>query len=118
MTEMKTWFRSHPDEEQLILYYYGEDSGDATERHLVRCARCRVAYEALGEVLAAASAATVPERPGDYGAWVWARLEPRLPAVRRQPEPRGERHGWQTWLAVPRWRERSEERRVGKECRL
>ncbi len=91
----------HPTEDQLILYHYGEGGGHSrVEQHLLGCESCRAAYQTLERVLAAVSAAPVPERGDAYGAEVWQRLKPRLD---HGPEPAPERRslGWLAWLGVP-----------------
>ena len=76
---------NHIDEDQLVLFYYGE-SGEAQiiENHLSGCESCRSQFRALQLVLNTVDSASVPERPADYGHAVWKRIEPRL-AVRRRP---------------------------------
>jgi len=82
----------HPTDEQLVLHHYGELQGAeraAVDGHLHECEGCRARLEALGRELAAVAAMTVPERPADYGARVWARLQPRLAEERvANPAPR------------------------------
>jgi hypothetical protein len=70
---------SHLSEEQLILRYYGEDEDDAgSERHIRDCPECRALYGSIQRLLNGMDAFPTPERGGDYGAQVWARLEGRL----------------------------------------
>jgi hypothetical protein len=64
------------------------------DRHVAGCERCRNDAEEVRRVLRAAAADEVPERGEDYGAQVWARLEPRLPA-RARP-------AW-TWTDLRPW---------------
>lgn len=88
----------HPSEDQLVLYHYAEDapkSRRATEEHLAGCEACRSSYAALRKVLAAVESLPVPEPPEAYGAEVWDRLRPRLPA----PSP----PWWEVWLPPRRW---------------
>jgi hypothetical protein len=74
---------SHLSEEQLVLYYYREESGAAeAAEHLESCGACRQAFASLERVLDAAGCLTVPEPAEDFGARVWERLAPRLPARR------------------------------------
>jgi hypothetical protein len=75
---------NHLTEEDLILHYYGEE-GDtlATEQHLESCPECRSVYGSLQRVLNVVQSLPVPERPADYGAQVWRRIENRIPARRR-----------------------------------
>lgn len=78
---------THPTEDDLILRYYGEPGGPADlEAHLAGCPDCQDAAAALKRSLDAVVAEPVPERADDYGAQVWARVGPRLPAAgRRRP---------------------------------
>jgi hypothetical protein len=67
------------------------------DRHLASCDACRKDAEDLRRVLRSASADEVPVRGAEYGAEVWARLEPRLPAIGvRRPIWSGAR----PWLAA------------------
>lgn len=85
---------THVTEEQLVSYALA-DAEPGTEgaiaAHLESCDECRHALEELRRVLDA-TAIDVPERGADYGARVWARLEPRLPAATRARR-----------MSVPRW---------------
>jgi hypothetical protein len=74
---------NHLSEEQLVLYYYGEESGvpDAAA-HLEDCGECRQAYASLERVLDAAGQLPAPEPAEDFGARMWDRIAPRLPARR------------------------------------
>ena len=83
---------NHLTEEQLVLHYYGEAVDAQAEAHLESCASCRGQYRGLERVLSSLDAAPVPERPLDYGAAVWRKLECRLPG-RRQI----------AWLGVRQW---------------
>ena len=81
---------NHLSEEQLILYYYGENGDDATagdslaaESHLEECGACRSLYTSLQRVLNVVDSLPVPERSADYGAQVWQRIEHRIGARRR-----------------------------------
>jgi hypothetical protein len=71
----------HPSEEDLVLHHYAE-SGPGVAAHLSACAECATRLEALRRDLRAVPG-EVPERGEDYGAQVWARLEPRLGAPPR-----------------------------------
>ena len=70
---------NHPDEEQLILFLYGEGPhcNEITE-HLEVCESCRSNYQALQKVLAAVETLPAPQRPENYGADVWRQLRRRL----------------------------------------
>jgi len=82
---------NHLSEEQLILYYYGEESAEAAaQEHIAACAACREMYGALQRVWNALDGVAVPERSPEYGAEVWRKIEHRLPVgqtvvVRRLP---------------------------------
>jgi hypothetical protein len=75
---------NHLTEEELILYYYGEDgSGDAAQaaaaEHLAACDGCRHTYGSLQRVLNVMDGVPAPELTPDYEAEVWQRIEHRLP---------------------------------------
>lgn len=70
---------NHLNEEQFVLYYYGEGDGSpAVRAHLDACEACRAEYAGLQRVLNVVDAAPVPERDANYGAEVWRRLQPSL----------------------------------------
>jgi hypothetical protein len=73
---------NHLNEEQLVLYYYGEPESTGVEEHLDACESCRDVYHALQRVLNSVDSLPVPERPADYEARVWNSVERALP--RRQ----------------------------------
>ena len=95
---------THLSEEQLIAFVLGdapEGTSAAAEAHAATCERCRNEIEAVRATLEVAADSKVPERDDEYGARVWARLEPRLPA--RQVLPYGllsVRRGWLAAAAV------------------
>ena len=75
---------NHLTEEQFVLYYYGEGDGSpAVRKHLDACEACRAEYANLQRVLNVVDAAPVPEPAADYGARVWARLQPSIHGRRR-----------------------------------
>ena len=83
----------HLNEEELVLYYYGEAEGASqAERHLDGCQECRAALGELQRVLNVVETMPVPERGGDYGNTLWQRLQPGLPARARWRLP-----GWRMW---------------------
>jgi hypothetical protein len=85
----------HPDEEQLVLFFYGEgESRPAIEAHVEACAVCQATLRDVKRTLAAVDAHAIPERGPGYAAEVWARLQPRLA---RPPRP-----AWLSWFAPPR----------------
>jgi len=65
---------NHINEEQLVLYYYGEES-EGIEQHLGGCEECRTAYHTLQRVLNSVDSLAVPERGEDYEARVWKSIE-------------------------------------------
>lgn len=72
----------HLNEEQLVLYYYGEETADV-EDHLGECEACREGYHALQRVLNSVDSLPVPERGADYEAQVWRSVERGLPGKDR-----------------------------------
>jgi hypothetical protein len=85
----------HPNEESLILYYYGDlDTATITE-HLQACELCRSRYQTLQNALQAMNAMPVPERGEEYGNQVWEALRDRLP---QRP-----RFIWPGLFFLPRW---------------
>jgi HAMP domain-containing protein len=64
--------------------------------HLAGCERCRQDAEEVRRVLRAAAIDQVPARGDDYGAHVWARLEPRLFPAHKHPRWADRRR----WLAA------------------
>jgi hypothetical protein len=90
---------NHPNDDQLVLYHYGEASGrNEVAEHLEVCESCRANYQALQRVLAAVETLPVPERAESYGAEVWRQLRPQL------ANPAGPRES-NFWRAFPwlRW---------------
>ena len=85
---------SHIDEDLLIAVVLGEAeprTRTEVDLHLAVCEQCRKDAEEVRRVLRSASSDEVPDRGEDYGARVWARLEPRQPAPAVQPSRRGRR---------------------------
>jgi len=72
---------NHPNEEQLVLYYYGEETA-GVEDHLGECESCRGEYHALQRVLNSVDSLPVPERDGDYESQVWRAVAGALPRKR------------------------------------
>ena len=68
---------THLDDDALVLLHYGDGDPLAAE-HVRGCAECRERLSGLADLLAAVVAEPAPERPADYGATVWSRIEPRL----------------------------------------
>jgi len=73
---------NHLNEEQLVLYYYGERESAGVEEHLDVCDSCRDTYHALQRVLNSVDSLPVPDRPADYEAQVWRAVERQLPRRR------------------------------------
>jgi hypothetical protein len=89
---------THMEEDDLVLHFYGEDEDRrAVEAHLGECEECRTRFAALSNDLTVVADLPVPERGSEYGAEVWARLQPQLGAM---PAPR--RRWWQ-WTAPVPW---------------
>ena len=87
---------SHPTEEQLVLYYYGDiQEAPAMAAHLEACAACRDGYDALQRVLNSVDSLPVPERAPDYESQVWRGLAPLL-----HPRPPWYQSwsGWKPWM--------------------
>jgi hypothetical protein len=77
---------SHVSEDDLVLLHYREDAGRDAEAHVASCQACAARLRALAETLSLATAPDVPERGDDYGAAVWARLQPQLGLPERAAE--------------------------------
>jgi hypothetical protein len=70
---------NHLNEEQFVLYYYGEgDGATAVRAHLDACEACRAECASLQRVLNVVDSVPVPERDASYGTQVWNRLQPSL----------------------------------------
>jgi len=91
----------HLSEEELVLHHFGDaERPAALDAHLEECAACRAALAAVRADLSAVPAPEPPERAADYGAQVWARLQPHLgrPSVASIEAARALR-------PPPRWRQ-------------
>ena len=82
---------SHPDEESLVMLYYGEPQPEALRAHLSECQECRQRYDALVRVLDACDDLPVPEPPLGFESRMWHRLESRISPPR---------HFYRNWLAL------------------
>lgn len=88
----------HLTDDQIAALALGEPEADGADlRHLQDCARCRAELRVVEQALRAAAALEVPERGDDYGARVWAALEPRLPS---HPAAEPRRIRWTVWAAA------------------
>jgi hypothetical protein len=73
---------THLSDDDLVLHYYGEANDLRTAgMHLQACEDCRRRFEELSRALEAMNAIEVPERDEQYGAQVWAAIQPRLDAA-------------------------------------
>ncbi len=82
---------NHLTEEELTEAYYNQ----AHPPHLDDCPECRSSFERLSQTLEALRDYPIPERAANYGAEVWKRLLPQLPAPKR-------RRAWfQWWTLAP-----------------
>ena len=70
---------NHLTEEQQMAAYYDELPADL-RFHLQHCAECRAQVKQLRDMLDSLRQQPVPERGASYGAEVWTRLLPVLPA--------------------------------------
>lgn len=79
---------THPTEEQLILYFYGEARDSrAIADHLAECPACREDFALVQRTLNLAESFPVPERGPEYGEQVWRRIAPQIrPRFRFWPE--------------------------------
>lgn len=80
---------NHATEEELTEAYYNQ----AHLEHLDDCPECRSSFERLKQILDGAREYPVPERGPNYGAEVWSRLLPQLPAPKR-------RRAWLQWWTL------------------
>lgn len=85
---------THPTQEELVLYHYGETDREPIARHLSSCDRCKRTYAELRRMFGAVDRVEVPARDPAYPERVWNRIEHRL--------GRTERSTWRVWLSPPR----------------
>ena len=71
---------NHPNDEDLVLHLYGEETEAGARRHLAECRECFERVEEMRRLLWAVDAQPVPHRDERYGARVWDRLQKRLDA--------------------------------------
>ena len=81
---------NHLTEEELTEVYYDQ----AHPPHLDECPECQSSFERLKQILDGVREYPVPERGASYGAEVWSRLLPQLPAPKR-------RRWFQWWTLAP-----------------
>jgi hypothetical protein len=87
---------THIDDDTLVAFAMSDtDAGTsgAIDAHLDECEVCRAAVRDVRAVLDVTAHEPIPERGEDYGAQVWARLEPQLSAA-------GHGWRWQTWGSI------------------
>ena len=80
----------HPDEEALVLLFYGDTSPDEERQmtaHLDSCAACQPVWQQIRTTLAAVDAAAVPEPPADFERVMWARVQKELDSIEAAPTP-------------------------------
>lgn len=70
----------HLTQDELVLLYYRESGADErrADEHLRSCDLCRREFADINRALEVAGSLPVPERNENYGAEVWAQLQPRL----------------------------------------
>ena len=74
----------HPDEETLVLLFYGDTTPDEERTlaaHLESCEACQPAWQQIRTTLAAVDAAAVPEPPADFERVMWARVQGKLESM-------------------------------------
>lgn len=76
---------SHPTEEQLTAYYFGEPGGEDVGRHLAVCPDCVQQFEALKAPLALMKTLAVPEPEPDFETQLWRKLQAQESALRARP---------------------------------
>jgi hypothetical protein len=74
---------NHLTEEQLVLAFYGDIDRDVRE-HLDNCRQCQAAFAREQRLLNDLPEQAIPERNENYGAEVWARIQPQLQKPKRQ----------------------------------
>src|SRR5690349_2074614 len=80
----------HPDEEALVLLFYGDTTPDeerAMTAHLENCEACQPAWQQIRTTLAAVDAAAVPEPPADFERVMWARVQGELESMKTAETP-------------------------------
>ncbi len=92
---------NHLNEEQLVLYYYGEET-EGIDEHLGDCESCRGAYHKLQRVLNTVDSLPIPERSADYETRVWNAVSNRAQVRRKSFASRwlSSFEGWKPMVAV------------------
>jgi hypothetical protein len=87
---MDTRHHEHPDEEALVLLFYGDTTPDeerAMTAHLESCAACQPVWQQIRTTLAAVDAASTPEPPADFERVMWARVQKELDSIQVAATP-------------------------------
>ncbi len=72
---------NHLSDDELVLLFYGDRSASPDgAAHVQRCEECGARLRSIQRTLAAVESHEIPEPAPNYGAMVWARIEPRLEA--------------------------------------
>jgi hypothetical protein len=74
---------NHLSQEQLVLAFYGDIDPDV-RAHLDSCRQCQAAFAREQRLLNDLPEQAIPERNENYGAEVWARIQPQLQKPKRQ----------------------------------
>ena len=90
---------NHLNDEQLVLYYYGEQTL-GVEEHLGECEGCRGAYHTLQRVLNSVDSLPVPERDAEYEARVWSATERELRQLPRRGRSSFLGHSGSRWFSL------------------
>ena len=71
---------NHLTEEQLVAVFYEGAPDDAAASHLEMCAVCRKQLQRIRDDLSALDAWRAADRDDSFGAHMWTRIAPHLPA--------------------------------------
>jgi hypothetical protein len=94
---------SHPSEDDLILYHYGEKPRARVGEHLASCPACRDEYAALRRVLDATGTLEPPARGEQYGREVWFRIRGDLATAPAPAIDSGFFERLADWIRPRRW---------------
>ncbi len=89
---------SHPTDEQLTAYYFGEVGSVDIGPHLAVCPDCAQQFELLKAPLAVMKALAVPEPGLDFEAELWRKLQAQEGALRSR------RSWWSRLVPTNQWR--------------